>query len=194
MLSLLRSCSCRGTKGRGAERCPRRPIRSWWGSGVDVAATVLAASHLYFFVPRTWSVDCYRVESVLYKEMACYHFSCWFDAGYSPSVLKSYLIFSQCSVCLPVTEAIPDKLSPRCKRAYQEKKSSPRELMLVAETGLTCAVYLEGCYIFNVVSVTKAARQGHEYQIAVRLFGAADREMPDTVRSPNNKRKFYNWP
>lgn len=104
---------------------------------------------------RTWSVDCYRVESVLYREMASYCFSCWCDAGYSPSVLKSYLVFSQCSVCLPVTEAIPDKLSPRCKRAYQEKKNSPRELMLVAETDLTCAVYLEGWCIFNVVSVTK---------------------------------------
>lgn len=104
---------------------------------------------------RTWSVDCYRVESVLYRAMASYCFSCWRDAGYSPSVLKSYLVFSQCSVCLPVTEAIPDKLSPRCKRAYQEKKNSPRELMLVAETDLTCAVYLEGWCIFNVVSVTK---------------------------------------
>lgn len=66
--------------------------------------------------------------------------------------------------------------------------------MLVAETGLACAAYLKGCYIFNVVSVTKAARQGHEYQIAVRLFGAADRVTPDTARSLNNKRKFYNWP
>lgn len=194
LLSLVGSCSCRGTKGRGAERCPRSPVRSWRGSGVDVAASVLAASHFYFFVPRTWRVECYGVESVLYREMASYHFSCWFDVGYSPLVLKSYLIFSQCSVCLPVTEAIPDKVSPRCKRAYQEKKNSPGELMLVAETGLTCAVYIEGCCIFNVVSVTKAVCQGHEYRIAVRLFGAADREMPDTVRSPNNKRKFYNWP
>lgn len=65
--------------------------------------------------------------------------------------------------------------------------------MLVAETGVTYAVYLEGCCIFNV-SVTKAARQGREYQIAVRLFGAADRELPDTVHSPYSKRKFYNWP
>lgn len=127
LLSLLGSCSCPGTKGRAAERCPRRPIPSWRGSGVDVAASVLAASHSYFFVPGTWSAHCYRVESVLYREMASYHFSCWFDAGCNPSVLKSYLIFSQCSVCLPVTEAIPDKLSPRCKRAYQkEKKSSQR--------------------------------------------------------------------
>lgn len=66
--------------------------------------------------------------------------------------------------------------------------------MLAAETGPTCAVYVEGCYIFNVVSETKAACQGHEYQIAVRLFGAADREMPDTEHSPNYKRKFYDWP
>lgn len=155
LLSLLGGCSCRGSESRGAQRCPRSPIRSWRGSGVDVAASVLAASHFYFFVLRTWSVDCYRVESVLYREMASYCFSCWRDASYSPSVLKSYLVFSQCSVCLPVTEAIPDKLSPHCKRAYQEKKNSPRELMLVAETGLTCAVYLEGWCIFNVVSVTK---------------------------------------
>lgn len=128
LLSLVGSCSCRGTKGRGAERCPRSPVRSWRGSGVDVAASVLAASHFYFFVPRTWRVECYGVESVLYREMASYHFSCWFDVGYSPLVLKSYLIFSQCSVCLPVTEAIPDKISPRCKRAYQEKKKQSRRV------------------------------------------------------------------
>lgn len=66
--------------------------------------------------------------------------------------------------------------------------------MLVAETGLARAAYLGGCYIFNVVSVTKAACKGREYQIAVRLFGTADRVMPDPLSSLNNKRKFYNWP
>ena len=44
----------------------------------------------------------------------------------------------------------------------------------------TFSNYFKGCCIFNVVSVTKAACQGREYQIAVTLFGAADRIMPDT--------------
>lgn len=37
------------TESSGAQRCPRSPIRSWRGSGVDVAVSVLAASHFYFF-------------------------------------------------------------------------------------------------------------------------------------------------
>lgn len=66
--------------------------------------------------------------------------------------------------------------------------------MPVAETGSAPAAYLKGCYIFNAVSVTKVARWRREYQIAVRLFGAADRAIPDAVCSLNNKRKSYNWP
>lgn len=99
------------------------------------------------------------------------------------------------TACLPrVTETIPGKVSAGCERLRPPGRSQSR--------GAVCCAwgwnlprfsnYFEGCCIFNVVSVTKAACQECEYQIAATLSGAADRIMLDTTHSLNES-KCYNW-